>query len=477
MYRAHDEQPIVALATPKGSGAIALIRVSGMGAIDIIDSCAQLSNNKKLNDCESHTINHGFVIDSQFNNAIIDEVLFLLMKAPRTFTGQDTIEISCHNNPLLIEKILEVIIKSGARLALAGEFTKRAVLEGKIDLIKAESINELINAQNQSALKAAISQLKGTLSSYLNEIEGLVLELLTYSEASFEFLDEEQRDLDFDALIREKAQYLKDKLQKLVKSFSMQQQIKEGVRIALIGSTNAGKSTLFNSLIGKQRAIVSPIAGTTRDSIEASLYRFGNFLTIIDTAGLRETQEIIEMEGIERSYIEGASADIILLVFDATSDLWNSEIDSYSKILNEYSNKVIIIVNKIDAIPNDSLTKITQLLKLNILPERISLIPKIQLSAKNQIGIDKLEHVIHEKIKSIFSNEDSFFILNERQVKMLQQIHQKMENIENLFSNRIQYELLAVHLKEILIQTSQLLGKNLNEKMLDKVFNDFCIGK
>lgn len=472
MLKVHDEQPIVALATPKGSGAIAMIRLSGFGSVEIIDSCSILSSKKMLVNCDSHTINHGFILDS--SKEIIDEVLFMLMRAPKTFTGQDTVEISSHNNPIIIEKIIERLILAGARLAEPGEFTKRAVLEGKIDLLQAEAINEIINAQTQIALKNAMSQLGGNLSSHFMILENNILELIAYCEASFEFLDEEQRDLDFELFVKDRCSTIRKNVEKLSEDFSIQKQIREGVRIALIGSVNAGKSTLFNLLLGKNRAIISPIAGTTRDSIEGSLYKNNIFWTLIDTAGLRQTDELIEKEGIERSWSEAENADVVLIIFDSGRKLDAIEQELYKSVFDKYKTKSIIIANKIDT--ENSKVNCSEFEKLlNI--ENDHLINILKMAAKNSVGLELLESAIEQKINILFSNLNSPFLLNERQVRVLKQIEEKLGKIENMIEIRICYELLVLHFKEILELIGELCGKTLHEKVLDKVFNDFCVGK
>ena len=277
-----DEQTIIAQCTPAGAGAIALLRMSGDDAITIADSIAQLTSKIKLSDCATHTIHYGWVTDQDGNH--IDQVLFLLMKAPRTFTGQNTVEITCHNNPFIIEQIIAQTIAYGARIADKGEFSRRAFLNGKIDLVQAEAINELIHANTQQALKKSLSQVEGSLSHWIETIQTELFKARAYCEASFEFIDEE---INFAPQIKENIKNILSTITQLKKSFDQQSQIRQGLRIALIGSVNAGKSSLFNALLGKDRAIVTNIAGTTRDVIEAGVYRDGNYWTFVDTAGLR----------------------------------------------------------------------------------------------------------------------------------------------------------------------------------------------
>ncbi len=343
MFLSHDEQTIIAQCTPRGSGAIALLRISGVNAIEVANQSAKLSGKKTLLDADSHTIHYGSIVDP--NGTIVDNVLFLLMRAPKTFTGQDTVEITCHNNQFIVEQIIALALLHGARLAQEGEFTKRAVLNGKIDLVQAEAINELIHAQTQMALKQSLAQLNGSLSQWLVSIEQELLKALALSEASFEFLDEE---MEFAPQISGMIARVLFTIAEIKKTYSQQQQIRQGIRVAIIGSVNAGKSSLFNALLNQNRAIVTAIAGTTRDAIEAGVYKNGNYWTLVDTAGLRHTDDVIEQEGIRRSFEEAQKADIIILAYDSSRDLTAEEESVYGEITQKYPNKIINVMTKVD---------------------------------------------------------------------------------------------------------------------------------
>ncbi|MFC1894363.1 tRNA uridine-5-carboxymethylaminomethyl(34) synthesis GTPase MnmE, partial [Candidatus Dependentiae bacterium] len=338
-----EREAIIALCTPRGSGAIALLRLCGDNAIRIVDCISQLSSEKNLVDLPTHTIHHGYIIPVKSSQKIIDEVLFFLMRSPKTFTGQDTVEVCCHNNAFIVEQIIQRAIEAGARMAQPGEFTKRAFLNGKIDLVQAESINDVIVAQTELSLKKSMSQLQGTLSSYVLNIESNLVELLGIVEGSFEFFEEENQDLYIDQMIKDKINFIFNHLKELKNNFSQQKQVKDGVKICIIGSVNAGKSTLFNAILKKDRAIVTPIEGTTRDSIECSLYKNGNFWLLTDTAGLRQTSDFIEKEGIQKSYQAAAEADIILLTIDCSMDLPDQQIKTYKDIYNKYQDKIIFV--------------------------------------------------------------------------------------------------------------------------------------
>lgn len=459
------DYPVVALCTARGSGAIALIRVTGNGAIATVDRCGRLSSGKTLALQASHTIHHGFISGS--GGEVLDEVLFLLMKGPKTFTGEDTVEITTHNNSFIIDKVIARLIEVGAQPARPGDFTQMAFLNGKLDLAKAEALHEVISAQSEQSLKIAMAQLQGSLSSYCAKIEALLVELLCYTEASFEFLDEEQRDLDFDNMIRAKLTFLKESVQQILMSIPAQEQIRQGVRIALIGSVNAGKSTLFNALIGSKRAIVSDQEGTTRDSIEATKYHQGIFWTFIDTAGLRQTSDAIEQQGIERSFVEAKSADLILLVVDSSQNISVAARDIYQELCRLYHQKIILVQSKADI----ALSNIMEISDIG--PALVTL----RVSSAQNSGIDALMSAIENEIKMLFASKSAPFLLNTRQRAILQLLEQHIQSMQSDVTPQVEYELLAYHVKDALERLSELTGKNVNEQMLDHVFRSFCIGK
>ncbi len=482
-----DEQTIVSLCTPQGSGAIALIRISGTDAVAVADRVSKLASGKKLANLSSHTIHYGSILrysgrsalgtqdERSINNSqatqekqaeqsedaeTIDHVLFLLMRAPKTFTGQDTIEITCHNNPFIIEKIITLAIEHGARSAQNGEFTKRAVLNKKIDLVQAEAIQELIHANTQAALKKSLAQLEGSFSHWIESIELQLVKALALSEASFEFIDEE---MSFGSQILEIVHNVQNTLNHIKISFNSQQQIRNGIRIAIIGSVNAGKSSLFNALLGKSRAIVTNIAGTTRDVIEAGVYKNGNYWTLIDTAGLRQTDDEIEQEGIKRSFAEAQLADIILLVLDSARDITPSERDVYESIIAQHKNKIILVKNK-----SDEPTAINS---------QLSIGESIATSSKNKTNIAAVETAIEAHIGKLLSQSDAPFLVNARQHKLILELSQKLEIIANMLSANPQYELISYHLNDTLSHLAELTGKSISERGMDAVFREFCVGK
>ena len=447
---------IIAQCTPTGPGALALLRVSGPQAIDIVTQCAKLSSKKTVNTVATHTIHHGWVIDQ--NGAHLDEVMFLVMHGPKTFTGQHVVEITAHNNQFIIEALLERVIICGARLAQAGEFSRQAVESGKLDLIRAEAINELIHANSQQLLKQSLQQLEGSFSQWIGALEIRLLKLVALCEASFEFIEEE---VDFSSQTKTAVAVILDDITTIKKSFDQQQQLRQGIRIALIGAVNAGKSSLFNLLIGKKRAIVTSIAGTTRDVIEAGLYKNGTYWTLIDTAGLRKAKDSIEREGIERSLNEAKTADIVILVLDGSRNATQQENEAYRLILSDYENKVIAIKNKSDQ------------------PQKENRFFKAALSTSTQTenGIKELELLLEKKIQECFTLNSSPFLLNKRHFTTLVNFEQKLFTVQAMLLGQIEYELVAHHLKDALETLTELTGKTVSEKALDTVFKEFCVGK
>lgn len=451
---------IIAQCTPVGSGAIALIRLSGKDCFDIVGKFSKFSGSKSVFDFDSHTVNFGYVVSGE---NVVDQVMFIVMRAPRTFTGENVVEITCHNNQFIVEDIINLAISFGARLAQPGEFAKRAFLNNKIDLVQAESINELIHASNQLALKQSLSQLEGSFSSWVSKIESKFVHCLALSEASFEFLDDE---MEFKDQILEILNQIQDSILEIKNSYSNKQNIREGVRIAILGSVNAGKSSLFNSLIKKDRAIVTNIAGTTRDVIEAGVYTSDSYLTLVDTAGIRSTDDIIEKEGISRSFKEAEKSDIVLLVLDSSRELLKDERIFYEDLFNKYNQKVVVVFNKIDSLSDD--------FESNIFGD----FKKLEVSTINGQGLNLLNNAIEKKIKDLLASNQTSFLLNKRHYSLLMSVLEKLDSMIKITrSKNVEYEILSIHIKDALENLSELTGKTISEMGMDAVFKEFCVGK
>lgn len=447
---------IIAQCTPSGSGAIALIRVSGPQVFAILKKCAKLSSHKTIDQVATHTIHHGWITDADKNH--LDEVMFLVMHGPKTFTGNHVVEVTTHNNPFIIQNVIERIIACGARPAQNGEFTRQAVENGKLDLIKAEAINELIHANSQQLLKQSLEQLEGSFSQWIAKLEINLLKIIALCEASFEFIEDE---IDFSDQMRESLNAIFADINTVKASFDQQQQLRQGIRIALIGSVNAGKSSLFNTLIGKQRAIVTEIAGTTRDVIEAGMYKDGVYWTLIDTAGLRKTKNVIEQQGIERSKQEAQTADIVLLIVDGSRTTTPEEELIYQELIELYSEKIVLVKNKSDQ-PQKSTSLFDNALTVSTITCN---------------GIKELELVLQEKIQNKFNQNSCPFLLNKRHFTLLISFEQKLMIVKTMLEGFIEYELVAHHLKDSLETLTELTGKTISEKALDTVFKEFCVGK
>ena len=528
-----DSHTIIAQSTPLGSGAIALIRLSGPHAVAIVDQMARFAKSgksfaKSLANQPSHTIHFGEVVDA--GQATIDQVLFLLMRAPQTFTGEDVVEISCHNNPFIIKAIIARAIELGARSAQRGEFTRRAVENGKIDLVKAEAINELIGAQTELALQKSLAQLAGSLSHWIAGIENELVRALALCEASFEFLEEET---DFAPEIAAGLAQVLDQIAQVEKTHSINNQIRQGIRIAIIGTVNAGKSSLFNRLLGHERAIVTPIAGTTRDTVEASVDRAGIHWTLIDTAGIRQTADEIEQEGIRRSLEEARRADIVILTFDAMAPLSADLETVYAELVSEFGSKIIPVTTKCDLVKpvnsrscpsihfffektlgmsgeratqdnqsqsstnhqSTSQNSTNQSNNQDFLPPLIpSVFPEgpvpqekciegherscIPLSNKIGTGFQELEAAITQKIQALFASANAPFLINQRHHDILKELEIALKEINAMLTSpMVHYELVAHHLRDALERTSQLSGKSVSEAAMDRIFQDFCVGK
>jgi len=456
-------ETIAAISTsPMGNGGIGIVRISGSQAVEIADKLfVSKKSDKKLADVASHTVHFGNII---FENEIIDEVLVIVMKAPNTYTKEDIVEIDCHGGIFVMKKILSAVIESGARPADPGEFTKRAFLNGRIDLSQAEAVIDVINSETEYALKSSVSQLNGILFSKIKEIRERILDNIAFIEAALD--DPEHISLDnFVDELTENVDNCVDNLQKLCITSDNGRIIKDGVKTVILGKTNAGKSSLLNLLAREERAIVTEIEGTTRDILEEHINIDGLLLNLIDTAGIRNTQDIVEKIGVSKAKEYAKDADLIIYVVDASRNLDENDKEILELIKEK---KVIVLLNKIDidtVIDGDQMKEFIQC-------------PIISISAKLQIGID----VLGKTIKDMFFNgevnfNDEIYITNLRQKNLLNEAVKSLTLVKGSIEMGMPEDFFTIDLMNAYEQLGKVIGEAVEEDLVNQIFSKFCMGK
>lgn len=453
---------ICALATPSGVGAIAVIRLSGNDCLTVVDAVFKSPNiNKKLAHQKGYTVHFGQIIK---NGEVLDEVLATVFKAPHSFTGENSVEISCHGSPLIQNKILQLLIEHGARMADPGEFTMRAFMNGKMDLSQAEAVADLIAAENDAAHKVALQQMRGGFSK---EIESLREELINFASLIELELDFAEEDVEF--ADRTRMSGLLDTISvvllRLIQSFAVGNVIKNGIPVAIVGAPNAGKSTLLNALLNEERAIVSEIAGTTRDTIEDEIHLGGITFRFIDTAGLRQTADEIESIGIRKAFEKIDQARVVLYLFDAANP--PADLQTHlEEIVSRAGNKpVLVLANKVDrGLAEFNLD--TQMLRY------------LELSAKNNLGIEELKHALLEVVGIAAISNNEVIVTNTRHYEALQKALVAVDKVKEGISVHLTTELLALEVREALRHLGNITGAiEVDRDILGNIFSKFCIGK
>jgi len=447
---------ICAISTSQGVGAIAIIRVSGQESINIVNS---IFKGKDLTKVKSHSINYGYIVDKDKE---IDEVLVSVMKSPKTFTTEDTVEINTHGGIAPTNKVLELLLTSGCRLAEPGEFTKRAFLNGRIDLLEAEAVMDKINAQTEKQNQLANNQLNGKVSKLIDELRNDMIQIISNINVNIDFPEYDDVDIITNEILVPKINNLKEKIKKIIEESKNGEIIKNGIVTAIIGEPNVGKSSLLNTLLNEEKAIVTDIAGTTRDIVEGQISINGIPLNIIDTAGIRKTDNIIESIGVEKSKDMIKKADLVLLVLNNNEALTEEIKKLYSSIKEK---NYIIIVNKID---------LENKIDLNYFPsDKI-----IKMSIKNKQGVDKLKDKIIELFNlSKIETEDPTYLSNTRSIAILKNCLKSIEDIEKSIKNNIPIDMLEIDIKNIWEELGKINGKYYDEELLDEMFSRFCLGK
>lgn len=455
-----NQETIIALATPTGLGAISVIRISGLNAISITEKLFKSKVNKKLSNQNSHTVHLGHLIK---NNHELDEVLVTIFKGPHSYTGENTIEISCHGSTYIQQEIIDLFIENGIRVANPGEFTLRAFINGKMDLNQAEAVADLIASENEGSHKLAMEQMKNGFS---NDLKKLRAELLHFSSMIELELDFSQEDVEF----AERSEFKKltvriqNELEKLIDSFKSGNVLKNGISVAIAGKPNAGKSSLLNTLLNEDKAIVSDIPGTTRDSIEDSLVIDGINFRFTDTAGLRETKDIIESKGIEKTKEKINNARVLIYLFDS-NDTTFSEISSDLKSFKRKDLSVLLVRNKID-IKNTNQKLITELEKFEL----------IEISANNSESVSLLKKRLVNEINILNPYTDTV-ISNSRHYEALMKALKAIEEVNVGLKSDISGDLLSVDIRKSIEHLAEITGEITNDDVLRNIFANFCIGK
>ena len=457
-----DFDTICAIATAIGEGGIAIIRISGERALDITSKVFKAKSNQDIKEMKSYTMKYGHIYDVD-NGDLIDEVIVSYMKGPRSFTAEDVIEINCHGGVVSTNKVLEAVIKAGARLAEPGEFTKRAFLNGRIDLSQAEAVIDIIRAKTDLAMKSALMQSTGHLSTKINNLRDYMLNVLALVEFAVDFTeDDEEVDPSIPLKVAESLQKGVTEMQALIKGADEGKLIREGLSLAIVGKPNVGKSSLLNALLREKRAIVTDIAGTTRDVIEEYINLHGVPVKIIDTAGIRETEDIVEKIGVERSKEKLEEADLVLLVLDSSRELEDEDNQLIDYIKDK---KSIIILNKMDLE-----SKIEESVLSNF--ENI-----IKISAREEIGLDVLKKTIKDLFFSGEIDSESLIISNSRHKQALYRALDNAENALVRVQNNEYLDLISIFVMSALRALNEITGNELEEDLVNKIFGDFCVGK
>lgn len=471
---------IAAIATAMSDSGIGIIRVSGDDAIEIVDKIYRNVNNQKiLKKYESHTIHYGFIVKE--DESVLDEVMVSVMKKPKSYTMEDTVEINCHGGVLMMKEILSAVMNSGARIAEPGEFTKRAFLNGRIDLSKAEAIMDIIHAKNEFALQSSVKQLKGSLSDKIRKLREEILYEIAFIESALD--DPEHISLDgYQERLSDKTDYVMKELDRLLELSDDGKMLKEGINTVIVGKPNAGKSSLLNRLIGEERAIVTDVAGTTRDTLEETISLGGITLNMIDTAGIRNTEDVVEKIGVEKAKNISKDADLILYVVDSSVDLDESD----KEILEMIQDKnVIILLNKSDlneVVSENQLYEVmcnisNQYDEDNVSDEK-HFVKIIKTSTKEENGIDALTELIkdmffHGKI----SYNDEVYITNMRHKEAIYDARNSMIQVRNSLEMNMPEDFYSIDLMSAYASLGTIIGEEVGEDLVNEIFSKFCMGK
>jgi len=454
----------MALATPSGAGAIAVIRLSGKDAFIIADKVFRAKGKKKISEADSHTLLFGDILDEE---ELVDEVLMSVFRNPKSFTGEDSVEISCHGSTFIQKRILNLLSKNGCRMANPGEYSMRAFLNRKMDLSQAEAVADLIASSSEAAHKVAMHQMRGGFSSELKILREELIHFASLIELELDFSEEDVEFADRTQM-RELIHRIIATIDRLVGSFELGNVIKEGVQVAIIGEPNAGKSTLLNAFLNEERAIVSEIAGTTRDTIEDELVMEGIRYRFIDTAGIRETTDTIETLGIERTMQKADQADIVLFLFDAstyTSAQLEKEITELKKRKQNIETRLILVANKVDRTTENIAEKFAD---KNI----------ISISAKRKTGIDALRTRLTNFVNLTALHEDQTIVTNTRHIEALRGAKKSLQEVLTGFDNRMSGDLVAIDIRRALFHLGEITGGTITpDDLLGNIFGKFCIGK
>ncbi len=453
---------IAAVATAVSNAGISIIRISGEDSFKIIDQIYKSKkSNKILSQEPSHTVHYGYIVDDE---NIIDEVMVIVMKAPNTYTKEDVVEIDCHGGILVTKRVLETVLKYGARTALPGEFTKRAFLNGRIDLSQAEAVSDIINAKSDMAVKNSLNQLNGNLFVQINKVRDSIIHDIAFIEAALD--DPEHISLeDFKDKLYENVNHNIEIIDKLIKSSSSGRMLREGIKTVILGKPNAGKSSLMNTLTGVERAIVTDIPGTTRDTLEESIQIGSISLNIIDTAGIRNTEDIVEQIGVNRAKKTADEADLIIYVVDSSVMLDENDYD----IVNLIKDKnAVVLLNKSDLLPIVSSEEISHLTGKEV----------FNISAKENIGIEQLEEwIVSNFFGGKLSFNDEVFISNMRQREALIECRKSLKMVKQSIEDEMPEDFYAIDMMSAYGLLGSIIGEEVDEDLINTIFKEFCMGK